>query len=330
VRKHASMLALHRDVIALRRNRQGHSAGLTGSTIQFPRIDNEARQIVFWRSREGAPGDIVVVAVHLRGEPGEMLIDFPSPGPWLLRLNTDAAAYGGKARDDTARPFTLAPSSLLARTVMAPYSARIYSLVERPATAAASPEAPPPAPPGRATYFSMYASLNLAGSFNDWSKTAWPLVQTGDYEWEGRFVFNGVEKPSFRLSANEEGVIYWGGFSRQSPAYSGMDETIKRLGTDFSGDGIWDGLYLVRFNEESLRLRIERIGDAPDGSPADEAVPAADFRVWTDRQGKTIQARLIGTDGQTVTLERQDGKRIALPLDRLSPADREQFRAAGE
>ena len=48
----------------------------------------------------------------------------------------------------------------------------------------------------------------------------------------------------------------------------------------------------------------------------------AEPRTWTSSDGKKIEAEFIESDGETVTIRRDDGKKFTLPLDRFSEADR--------
>jgi hypothetical protein len=48
----------------------------------------------------------------------------------------------------------------------------------------------------------------------------------------------------------------------------------------------------------------------------------APLRTWTNSEGATIRARYIETTPDGVIIERDDGRRFVLPLERLSPADR--------
>ena len=54
------------------------------------------------------------------------------------------------------------------------------------------------------------------------------------------------------------------------------------------------------------------------------ASAASRLRTWTDATGKfKVEAEFLGlTDGQ-VKLRRKDGREVALPLARLSPADQQ-------
>lgn len=50
----------------------------------------------------------------------------------------------------------------------------------------------------------------------------------------------------------------------------------------------------------------------------------AEMRIWTDNTGKhRVEAELIAVENESVRLRRDDGKEIALPLKRLSRADRD-------
>ncbi|MEM0897757.1 MAG: hypothetical protein AAGJ79_12840 [Verrucomicrobiota bacterium] len=57
-------------------------------------------------------------------------------------------------------------------------------------------------------------------------------------------------------------------------------------------------------------------------------------RTWTSTDGKTIEAEFVESDGESVTIRRDDGRNFTLVLERLSPTDREYVRektaSAGE
>lgn len=60
-------------------------------------------------------------------------------------------------------------------------------------------------------------------------------------------------------------------------------------------------------------------GTSPQGTE-----PRKQVRMWTDVQNRKVQARLSHVEGEMVVLEvGQDGKKLKLPLARLSPADRD-------
>ncbi len=57
-----------------------------------------------------------------------------------------------------------------------------------------------------------------------------------------------------------------------------------------------------------------------------QAGGSEDFRTFTDRRGRTVQARLVDVAGDRVTIERRDGKQFTVPISSLSPADQEFLR----
>lgn len=324
-RTHSGTLALHRDLIALRKNSEGHTIGLKGRQIRIPLVSDEQKHIVYWRGHESDPEDQVVVVVNFSGRMEEVVIPFPSGGMWILRLNTDWENYGGERKRE-ARPFTLKPGAK-AQTRMEPYSARIYSLVDRPSVARARPadsapeSAPAPQPSGP---FSIWRSIHLAGNFNEWSPTAWPFKHVADFVWEGRFFFDNVTEPKFKITANGFDAIWWGHPSGRVTMEDKVTTGVRRLGPDFSVRGVWSGLYLFRFNEKEKTLEIERIGDDP--LPEEPEEPVIVYRTWTDARGATISARLVEVDIPTLHLEREDGTMLTISVRTLSQADQEYVR----
>lgn len=326
VTRQATTLALHRDLIRLRRNIDGHTSALRGRRIEIKVKDDAAKQLVYWRAAAGNPDDIVVIAMNLLGQPADMLIPFPSGGPWRLRLNSDWGRYGGSQRNEAVEPFSFGASSGQAKVRMAPWSARIFSLVNRPPLPDSTRPWDSHYTPEEAGFFSLYAAIHVSGNFNQWEKTAWPLRLVGDHQWEGQFAFRQITDPEFNLSANDNGVIFWGGHApRASSMQTPFNDTIKRLGSHFKALGVWDGLYVFRFNEETLQLEIARLGDVPAGPEPGPAPPAGEvesFRLWTSVRGGTVEAMLIEITGAGVTLENRQGQRVTRPLEFFAESDR--------
>lgn len=104
-----------------------------------------------------------------------------------------------------------------------------------------------------------------------------------------------------------------------------------------------------------IRVRLDDDGKLPDQIPAevrekfltesfrsDEVRPlrgearavkpaTAALHTWTDRSGKhRVEARYDGMNGERIVLVRADGKRIEIPLDRLSEADMHYIRTLQE
>jgi 1,4-alpha-glucan branching enzyme len=85
---------LYRDLIALRRNMEGVSRGLTGQHVEVHHVNPEAKALAFHRWSEGGPGDSVVVVLNFGNEPLlDYAIGFPAGGTWELRFDSHHATY---------------------------------------------------------------------------------------------------------------------------------------------------------------------------------------------------------------------------------------------
>jgi 1,4-alpha-glucan branching enzyme len=88
------ILRLHRDLIALRRARDGATRGLRGANVAILRADREARLLAMHRWMDGGPHDDTVVVVNFADRTlDDLRIGFPAPGRWNVRLNSDASNY---------------------------------------------------------------------------------------------------------------------------------------------------------------------------------------------------------------------------------------------
>jgi 1,4-alpha-glucan branching enzyme len=88
------ILRLHRDLIALRRARDGATMGLRGSNVTILRADQEAKVLVMHRWMDGGPNDDTVVIANFANRTlVELPIGFPAPGRWKVRFNSDASTY---------------------------------------------------------------------------------------------------------------------------------------------------------------------------------------------------------------------------------------------
>ncbi len=91
---HRGILRCHRDLIALRRARDGATRGLRGSNVAILRADNEAKLLAFHRWADGGPHDDTVVVANFADRAiTDLRLGFPAPGRWSVRFNSDATAY---------------------------------------------------------------------------------------------------------------------------------------------------------------------------------------------------------------------------------------------
>jgi hypothetical protein len=69
-------------------------------------------------------------------------------------------------------------------------------------------------------------------------------------------------------------------------------------------------------------VRLKNAANAAASTPP--AAATASLRTWTDTSGKfRMEAAFVSVKDGQVTLEKTDGTRIRLPLDKLSPADQQ-------
>jgi 1,4-alpha-glucan branching enzyme len=88
------ILRLHRDLIALRRARDGSTRGLKGPNVAILRADQASKVLAMHRWMDGGPHDDTVVIANfadrtIHDEP----MGFPAPGRWKVRFNSDATTY---------------------------------------------------------------------------------------------------------------------------------------------------------------------------------------------------------------------------------------------
>lgn len=84
----------HRDLIALRRARDGSTRGLRGSNVAILRADNATKLLAMHRWMDGGPHDDTVVVANFANRALEdVRIGFPAPGRWSVRFNSDATGY---------------------------------------------------------------------------------------------------------------------------------------------------------------------------------------------------------------------------------------------
>jgi len=130
------IVRMYRDLIALRRNLNGRTRGLTGQGLSVFHANEDDNVLAFHRWSEGGPGDDVVVVVNLSNTVrADYRVGLPAAGRWELVFNSDAMVYSDAFTDsgsgdiqasDEARD-GLPHSGPLA---IGPYSALVYSRTE--------------------------------------------------------------------------------------------------------------------------------------------------------------------------------------------------------
>jgi 1,4-alpha-glucan branching enzyme len=92
---------LYRDLIHLRRNLFGNTAGLTGPFIRVHHVNNQDKIIAFHRWAKGGAKDDVIVAASFthRSLTEGYRIGFPRGGKWTIRFNSDWKGYSPDFHD---------------------------------------------------------------------------------------------------------------------------------------------------------------------------------------------------------------------------------------
>lgn len=104
------IVAMYRDLIALRLNQGGVTAGLTGHHLEIVHMDDSMNTIAFRRWRDEGAGDDTLVVANLHCLPIESItVRVPCEGLWKVRLNSDSRYYSPDFSDHSAGDFESAP-----------------------------------------------------------------------------------------------------------------------------------------------------------------------------------------------------------------------------
>jgi 1,4-alpha-glucan branching enzyme len=127
------IVRLYRDLIRLRRSRDGCTRGLCGQFTQVYHMHDARKVIAYHRWDKGGAGDDVVVVANFLNEPQEgYVIGFPAAGTWTLRFNSDWQGYnddfaGHPSTNVVTEPGAYDGFPYKATLSIGPYSALIFS-----------------------------------------------------------------------------------------------------------------------------------------------------------------------------------------------------------
>ena len=97
---YAGIRDLYRDLIHLRRNLGGISAGLMGQHLNVHHVNDLDKVIAYHRWDQGGAGDDVVVLCNFRNKAwGDYRIGLPRDGTWKVRFNSDWSGYDASFGD---------------------------------------------------------------------------------------------------------------------------------------------------------------------------------------------------------------------------------------
>lgn len=143
------ILALYKNLIALRRNGGGASAGLAGRHVNVFQKNDTDKVLAYHRWEAGGPGDDVIVVANFSYQPKRQYrVGLPAAGTWTVRANTDAREHADDYSDVggsnyAAEPIAWNGFAQSAELEIGPYSALILSQdAARPVTEPAAPAAP--------------------------------------------------------------------------------------------------------------------------------------------------------------------------------------------
>jgi 1,4-alpha-glucan branching enzyme len=92
--RHAGLLRLHRDLIALRRNVDDVSRGLRGPHVRVHHVNDGAKVLAWHRWLDGGPRDDVIVLANFSANAfPDYHVGVPRPGRWRVRFNSDWDGY---------------------------------------------------------------------------------------------------------------------------------------------------------------------------------------------------------------------------------------------
>ncbi len=85
---------LYTDLVSLRKNATGKTAGLGGNNVNVHHVNNTNKVIAYHRWKNGGNGDDVVIVANFSGTGySSYNIGFPSGGTWKVRFNSDWNGY---------------------------------------------------------------------------------------------------------------------------------------------------------------------------------------------------------------------------------------------
>ena len=130
---YSKITAMYRDLIALRKNANGNTKGLTGYFTNVFHVNNGSKLVGFQRWQSGGPGDDVVVLCNLSNTSfPNYRIGLPRAGLWRVRFNSDSTNYSSDfgnfaAYDVTADNYGYDGLPFSGNFRIAPYSTVIFS-----------------------------------------------------------------------------------------------------------------------------------------------------------------------------------------------------------
>ncbi len=103
VQSYSGILAEYRDLIALRKNQGGHTAGMEGANLNVFHLNEAAKVIAYHRWDQGGAGDDVVILANFSAKAFPIYtLGLPREGTWHVRFHSDAKSYSSDYADTPA------------------------------------------------------------------------------------------------------------------------------------------------------------------------------------------------------------------------------------
>lgn len=87
------VMALYRDLIRLRRNVEGESAGLSGQNTEVLHVNHDAKVLAFRRFRDDESGELLVVLNFANEARDHYRVGVTRDGEWSCRFNNSSPVY---------------------------------------------------------------------------------------------------------------------------------------------------------------------------------------------------------------------------------------------
>ena len=135
VTTYAGIVDLYTDLISLRLNKEGFSAGLSGASTNMYHINDNGKVVAYHRWGAGGIGDDVIVVMNFSINSLESYrVGFPQEGAWNLIFNSDSSNYAEDYTDighsTTATDFSYDGLLFSGVVDVAPYSVQIFTQAE--------------------------------------------------------------------------------------------------------------------------------------------------------------------------------------------------------
>ncbi len=162
---------------------------------------------------------------------------------------------------------------------------------------------------------SAYASMAVAGTFNDWAPGLTNMCLVADYTWRADLVFTNLLSIQFKFAADGGWSANWGD-NDQSQTVVPLTNTAESGGANIQGNtSVFNGAYRFTFNEQTRVYSLHAIA-APDTDndgmddeweEAHGLSPKNALDAWGDTDGDGLAAQEEYGLGGDPALEDTDG-----------------------